>query len=706
MIVVIAEKPSVAKDIAKCLGASSKCDGYLEGNGYAVTWAFGHLVCLADASTYNEEWRVWSFKALPLFPEEFIYELINDPGVKKQFGVICKLFSSASEIVCATDAGREGEAIFRYIYDLSGCNKPVKRLWISSLTESAIKQGFACLKNGTDYDDLYYSAKCRNEADWLVGINATRALTCATGSKKPLSIGRVQTPTLAIVASRFIENRDFVPKPFFLPDVELSFMGNSFKASVKDARFDLRNECEGLIASIPDRVQLLKMNQSIVNEKPPLPYDLTSLQADANRLFHFKAQETLNIAQSLYETHKVLTYPRTASRYLGTDMVDPIKEKIERLSSAGLGDVANKVVSGLKTGFELFCFDDSKLTDHHAIIPTFENLDEINSLNKNERAIFNMVCLQLIMALCPVCTKKKTAYEFSENIVASGSVMVSEGWRALLNDEPDDDNDGEKERDYVLPSMNEGDWCDVTRKGVKDLLTKKPPLHSEASLLRMMEAAGKMVDDEQQRAAIKDCGIGTPATRAAVIETLKKRGFIEEKGNKVIPTELGLQVYSMVKDMKVSSPSLTGDWELRLNRMAEGKESASLFMGDIKVYTTSVVNEIVQLSAGIQLSKKVVGKCPLCGADLLDGQKSFYCSTWKKDGSGCSFVLWKCMGNKNLSEKDLLTLISGKTTGLIKGFKSKEGKEYSCKLKLVDGKLERVFDNKSSTNNLKKSKHG
>lgn len=683
MIVIIAEKPSVARDIASVVGANEKKEGWLEGNGYQVTWAFGHLIRLANAHEYDERYKSWNMQDLPIIPKPFSYELADDPAKKKQYNTIKRLFNDAEYIIVATDAGREGEAIFRYIYNFAGCNTPFKRLWISSMTESAIKEGLANLKNGRDYDFLYYSAKCRNEADWLVGINATRALTVSSHSRTPLSLGRVQTPTLAIIVKRFLENQAFQPTPYYVPDIILDYQGSCFKAQLKNSNFKSKEECNQAISLIPDMVTLNRKKTAESTEKAPLPYDLTSLQADANARYKFKASKTLDIMQALYEKHKMLTYPRTASRYLGTDMIDIVSKNILSLKCLPYDNI-NTCMDMLAKGINKACFDNSKLTDHHAIIPTFENLDKLDQLTNDELHIFDMVARQLIMALLPPCKKLKTSYEFSDNLFANGSIITFAGWRTLKIQEPKDDEQDEDQENTTLPDIQEGSQCKVAKKATVEKMTKKPPLLSESSLLKAMESAGQMIEEEELSAAIKECGIGTPATRASIIEALYDRKYIIEQKNKLIPTDLGIQIYNVTKSIPLASPKMTGDWECKLNKMAETNYSPDQFMREIKEYAKELTEVLPELGKAISTEPETIGTCPICGKKVVERKNVYSCIGNKQTDGDCSFVVWKLIRGVKISTAQATKLLKDKKTDLIKGFESKEGKKFDAYLILDD----------------------
>ena len=710
MKVILAEKPSVGKSIAACLGVSGKGDGYLEDNGYIVTWAFGHLVGLAEPETYlaNGGDGKWNLEDLPIIPEKFIYEpKLADGGTRKQFNTIKKLFNDADEIICATDAGREGEAIFRYIYDVIHCKKPVKRLWISSLTDVAIKKGFSDLHDGDEFLNLYESAKARAEADWLIGMNATRALTLSAGNGSGvLSIGRVQTPTLGMICNRFLENKNFIPKPFFTVNCELE-KGSKFFASLSD-RFDKKEDAELIISSISDSLTLSDKIQTEIKEKAPLPFDITSLQAEANRRFKFKAQKTLDIVQSLYEAKKV-TYPRTGSRYLGTDMIDEVAKKIGKLSSLQYSTAFVGCANSINNScINKTCFNDAKLTDHHAIIPTFENIsNDASDFNEDkkagiskedERKIYELITKQLVMALLPVCVKDKLTYEFSidndRKLTASGISIKEAGWRAIFEEVASEED--EREENQKLPNLQKGDVCSVISKNILSKMTQKPPLLTEASLLKKMESAGKDIDDSELSKAIKDCGLGTPATRAAIIETLFKRQYVVNEKNYLVPTDRGLSLFLLIKDYPVADVSMTGEWEMKLNKIADGDFSKGDFNEEIKVYTKNLTSNLSLIKAGSVAanvsSRPVVGKCPVCGKDIIEGQKSFYCSGYKKDDeNSCNFAVRKEIAGKAISSAQVKKLLLKGQTDLISGFTSKSDKKFDAFLTVEGNEVKIKF---------------
>ena len=695
MKVVLAEKPSVGKAIASVLGAKASKDGYMEGNGYIVTWAFGHLVGLA-APDYYLGHKEWKKEDLPIIPDEFVYlPILSDSGMKKQYNTIKRLFlaSETEYVICATDAGREGEAIFRYIYDTTGCKKKVKRLWISSLTEKAIKNGFSQLREGEEFDNLYDSAKARAEADWLVGDNATRALTLAVHNNQVLSIGRVQTPTLAMVCRRFIENKNFKPVPYFV--VRLGLQSSDAKAFCGSypQQFDDENAAKQFSEKIPPTLTVKDKTTTEVKEKAPLPYDITSIQADANKKLKFKAQKTLDIVQSLYEAKKV-TYPRTGSRYLGEDMIDVVASSLQNLSPLQYSESFSECVNSIdKSSMNKTCFNSSKLTDHHAIIPTFENVSDIvkdfpsgkTFSSEDSRQIYRMITQQLVMALLPVCVKDKVTYTFEEvdshPLTVSGTTVKTIGWRQLL-ETTDKEEDSEEEQ--KLPDMEIGTICPVVKKEVLRRETKRPPLLTEASLLKMMESAGKLIDDDKELSkAIKDCGIGTPATRAAVIEKLFARKYIASEKNSLVPTEAGLQLYEILKDHSICNVTLTGEWERKLNMMADGQFTKNNFAIEIEEYTRKLTSELLGVNAGaISASTESIGNCPVCGKNLKVYKNIAFCSGWRKDDeASCQFKFFTEVSGKKLTDKMIKTLLAGGTTEKVKGFKKKDGTTFEAALK-------------------------
>ena len=669
MKLIITEKPSVAQDIAAIFGVTEKGVGYLYNDEIKITWAFGHLVGLASPKTYG--FSAWKLEDLPMQPNPFIYEVSEDPGAIKQFNTIKHLLKEADEIICATDAGREGEAIFRYIYNACNCTKSFKRLWISSLTESSIREGFKNLKDGEEYDSLYFSAKARNEADWLIGMNATRALTLKSGSSTALSIGRVQTPTLAIICRRFLENKNSVKSKYYKVEATLVDQDTKFKTSVSKS-FETYQEATAVVDMIGKEITLSKREEKDITQLPPLLYDLTSIQADANRIYKVKAQKTLDTIQTLYEKHKLVTYPRTSSRYLGTDMKDIIAEKMPSLEILKLGTQFN---TALTNPIQNYCFDNSKLSDHHAIIPTFENYNKIQYLSELERSIFMLIVIQTVKSMQDKCIKRRLSYSFnidsSHSLKCSSSIIISHGWRILdsLTKKCSENEDIEDEEfTQALPNLIEGNQAVVLEKEVLEKETKAPPLLTEATLLREMEAAGKKIEDEYIRSAIKDCGIGTPATRSNIIETLFKRGYITSEKNRLIPLELGLDIFNLVKDLPIGNATLTGDWEYKLNKIASKQFDVEDFNREIAEYNKKLTE--VMKSSTLSNEKVLKINC-FCGKNILENQKYYLCNS-------CGFKLPKLLCGKTIDEKLILSLLRDKKTEVIHGLKNKEGKSFDA----------------------------
>lgn len=646
MIVILTEKPSVARDIAQHVGARNKHEGYLEGNGYQVTWAFGHLISLKEPEDYDPLLKKWSLNTLPFLPEQFELKLLDDKGVKKQFAIIKKLLKSADEIICATDAGREGELIFRYVLTMSQVKKTWKRLWLSSLTEEALQKAFKSLRDGKDYDPLYAAAKCRNESDWIVGLNATRNYTIRYGKGHQLwSIGRVQTPVLNLVVCRDNEIAHFKSKPFW----ELFTKYREVNFKYKGDRFSTKDEAQSLLIRIKDFPFVVHFVASKKEqEQPPLLFDLTELQKEMNRKFGMTAADTLQIAQTLYE-QKFITYPRTDSRYLTHDMksqvtktlaqMRPLKNKeIERLDLSQL-PFTNRIVN------------DKKVTDHHAIIPTGK---VPQTLPFESQRVFDAILTRLIAVFYPPCIKEITTIEGDANQVpfqAKGIRILSPGWTELYPKKSEDTKEKEEES-QELPLFVKGEkgpHVPFTKEGK----TKPPPHYNENSLLGAMETAGKQLEDENLKEAIKDKGIGTPATRASIIETLIKRKYIERKGKNILATDLGRTLIAFIQDPYLKSAELTGEWELKLKQIEAGKYSAAEFMQEIGQF----IKHSLLVSDIYQIKFDTYGECPLCKNPIIKGNKGYGCSKWKE---GCSFVLWKKYKETELNEGQIRTLLQKK----------------------------------------------
>jgi len=608
MKVIIAEKPSVAREIAKVFGATTKKDGYMEGKGYTFTWAFGHLLQLAAPQEYG--FYGWNVQNLPMLPGKFKLAirkvktkdgLVDDPGVRKQLDIIKSLFDEATEIIVATDAGREGELIFRYIYYFLKCKKPFKRLWISSQTDEAIKDGFRNLKPGTDYDTLFNSAHCRSQSDWLVGMNATQALSLSAGTRSVLSLGRVQTPTLAMICARYLENRNFIPEPFYQVSITVDKDGQTFRA-LNEEKFKNKEAAQLVIdqvrevgSGIPDGGHILSVEAKPRKEPPPLLHDLSSLQQEANKKKGFTADQTLTLLQNLYE-NKLVTYPRTGSRYIGDDVYAGIPALIEKLQDHP--EFGKQAVALSEAKLSKRSVNAKKVTDHHAILPTGETPYQ---LSPDRQAIYDMVAGRMLEAFHQDCIKEitKIIVQSGSNFIASGTVIGTAGWRAVFN-EPDEDK--KEEENGSLPKVKQGENLPVVEKALLGKQTKPKPLYNEASLLKALETAGKEIDDEELRYAMKDSGLGTPATRAAIIETLIKRDYVLREKKNLVPTSMGLSVYSVVKDHRIAQAELTGNWEKRLEEIRSGA-SVESFQEEIRAYTCDITREMLKAGKGMQLVK-------------------------------------------------------------------------------------------------------
>lgn len=634
MKVIITEKPSVARDIASVLKITGKKNGYIEGRGCAITWAFGHLVTLLEPGEYDPELRKWRLDSLPFIPDEFKLKLIDNQGIPEQFETIKRLCQEAEEIVCATDAGREGELIFRYILALSECeNKPIRRLWLSSLTPDAIQEAFKNLKDGHDYDALYAAAKCRSESDWIVGLNATRCFTVrhgrlASGDDRVLwSIGRVQTPVLAMIVQRDDEIAKFRAKPFW----ELTTKYRTVVFKYTGDRFEHPEKAQELLNKItgqPFNITGVAGKQK--KEQPPQLFDLTTLQREINKSHGLSAADTLAATQNLYES-KLVTYPRTDSRYLSADMKPRIPKIFQSLVKIRAEQIQSLDLSNLP--FTKRIVDDKKVTDHHAVIPTGIIP---GSIGANEQLVYNAITTQFIAAFYPVCVKKITTVNGESATVsfqAKGTVIIEPGWSVLFpkkKKKKKDSADGTDE-EQTLPEFGKGESGDhepATREGK----SKPPNYYNENSLLGAMEAAGKLVDDDTMREALKERGIGTPATRAAIIETLLRRNYIRREKKQIRATDMGHCLIALIHDPLLKSPEMTGEWEEKLKQIERGEAQAADFMGGIHDYTRG----LIESSTSTKLDTDRFGNCPLCGKEVIKGKTAYGCSGWKE---GCKFVL-------------------------------------------------------------------
>lgn len=611
MKVIIAEKPSVAREIAKVFGATTKKEGYMEGKGYTFTWAFGHLLQLAPPQEYG--FYGWNVQNLPMLPAKFKLAIrkvkskgmmIDDPSVKKQLDIIKGLFDEATEIIVATDAGREGELIFRYIYYYLKCKKPFKRLWISSQTDAAIKEGFRNLKPGTDYDTLFNSAHCRSQSDWLVGMNATQALSLSSGTRSVLSLGRVQTPTLAMICSRYLDNKNFVPQIYFQVAIQVDKDGQMFRAiaaesyKTKEEAQVILDKVEDVAAGFAQGGHILSVEAKPRKEPPPLLHDLSSLQQEANKRKGFTADQTLSILQNLYES-KLVTYPRTGSRYIGDDVFAGVPALIEKFKDHK--DFGKQATVLMSAKLNKRSVNAKKVTDHHAILPTGENAHQLTA---DQQAVYDMVVGRMLESFHQECIKEitKITVQSGAKFTASGTVISSAGWRAVFN-EPDEEK--KDEENTSLPKVKQGENLPVPNKAILEKQTKPKPLYNEASLLKALETAGKEIDDEELRYAMKDSGLGTPATRASIIETLIKRNYVLREKKNLVPTETGLSVYGVVKDQQIAQAELTGNWEKRLEEIRSGA-SVAAFQQEIQQYTRSITQELLKAGASIRVKQPAV----------------------------------------------------------------------------------------------------
>ena len=669
---IIAEKPSVARDIARIVGAKSKQDGYMEGNGYIVTWAMGHLIALAMPEAYG--FSAYKAEGLPIRPNPFQLvvrqvrkdkEYHDDPAALKQLKVIRSCFDKADRIIVATDAGREGELIFRYIYQYLDCHKPFDRLWISSLTDKAIREGLSNLKPGSSYDNLYYSAKARSEADWLVGINASRALSIAR--KGGYSLGRVQTPTLAMVCRRYIENRDFSSVPYWKLSVLTEKEGLLLKATGSK---DYENEASAQTALATLRSQSRLKVESVARQvghtAPPLLYDLTALQKDANRRHGFSADKTLSIAQSLYEK-KITTYPRTGSRYISEDIFEEVPALLRKIGKT------------LSNPLNRHSVDNAKVTDHHAIIPTGETP---TGLSTDEANIYNMVVTCFSEAFSSDSEEERMQVRFTDGtntFTWKACRQISLGWKAVQKSkevEAEKEEDGKEQILSSLPSLTEGEVLPLVSAEITEHKTKPKPLYTEATLLSAMENAGKEVENAESKKAMAECGIGTPATRANIIETLILRDYIRRDKKSIIPTEKGLAVYEIVKDKKIANAEMTGSWELALAAIEAGKMPSDKFSQGINSYVGTICEELLSLSS--EQKSYPVYRCPKCGQQSV----SIYAKVVKCRHETCGFHVFRDVCGIHLSEDNIRDLISSGRTPILKGLTSKAGKKFNARLVL------------------------
>lgn len=687
MKTIIAEKPSVAKEIAHIVGADKREEGYMQGNGYYVTWAFGHLVQPAMPETYGM--KGFHAENLPVIPAPFVlvprqvktengYKA--DAGVLAQIKIIGKLFDSSERIIVATDAGREGELIFRYLYAYLGCRKPFDRLWISSLTDTAIREGLLNLRDGKEYDNLYHAAKARSEADWLVGINGTQALTIAAG-RGTYSVGRVQTPTLGMVCERYWEHKHFESKPFWqvhfgVVDTDsgniLKFISANRwtdKATATDIYNKVKDTGSAIITKVVTKRKV---------EKAPLLYDLTTLQKEANSQHGFTAEHTLSIAQKLYEA-KFITYPRTSSRYISDDVFATLPKLFKNLENHSEYGEKVKLLPGSED-YSKNSVNAAKVTDHHALLIT-ENA--AIGLFKDEKIVYDMILCRMIEAFSADCIKDITSVtaqvDHDVEFGISGSIIRQTGWRALSLKEKNNSQDKDADatdnevKDQVIPNWQEGQHITLSGCTITEGKTKPKPLHTESTLLAAMETAGKEIEDDTMRQAMKDSGIGTPATRAAIIETLLKREYMVRQQKKLVPTEKGLALHSVVKNMAIANVEMTGKWEAELAKIERGEASADGFTHSIEGYTREITAEL--LGCDRLFSHKDSGcQCPKC----KHGTMQFFGKVVRCSNKECGMPVFKQVAGKLLTDSDITDLLTKGKTRTLNGFTSKQGKPFSA----------------------------
>jgi DNA topoisomerase III len=712
---VIAEKPSVGRDLARILpgpfekksGAGEKSERWLEGPDHIISWAVGHLVQLAEPDEYDEKYKKWRMADLPIVPPKFKL-VVRDERSQKQMSVVKTLLrrDDVDQVINACDAGREGELIFAYLFEKAGAKKPVQRLWLNSMTNDAMREGFKNLRDGEELSKLEDAARSRSEADWIVGMNATRAATIRLRSSfdGAVSLGRVQTPTLAILTRREEEIRAFVPEPYWLVDAVFDATGNRtyegrFHAGAQP-RIATAEEAEAVATAVRGQAgEITKLEKTTRKEKAPLLYDLTSLQREANTRYGFSARRTLAAAQRCYEEHKALTYPRTSSRYLTSDMVPELKEVAGHVGERPEYAKGAAYVTGLDLLPLGRVVDDAKVGDHHAIIPTNAS-HKIEKMGDDDRKIYDMVARRFLAVFHPEAVFENTRVEttVSEHVFRTrGKVLVVPGWRGVYGEEADEGGARDEEdegRDQSLPKLEKGESVDTRVVEVLSKETKPPRRYSDASLLGAMETAGKLVDDDELREVMKESGIGTPATRAAIIERLIDVGYVERDGRSLVPTEKGMNVIRLLGDHPLTSPSLTGDWEQRLAAIEAGEQQRKAFMADIAKFAEFTVGDLDAKLKDVRIPRANLGQCPICGNDIIENRKGYSC--WSREDPGCGFVIWKSKAGKNLAAAVAKELIArGKTQKPVTGFKGRSGRSFRARLALVqneEGRMRVEFD--------------
>jgi DNA topoisomerase-3 len=739
---VIAEKPSVGQDLARVLkGPFQKQEGWLEGPEHVITWAVGHLVQLAEPDEYDPKFKRWRMDDLPIVPERFKLA-IRDERSRKQMSVVTKQLGrkDVEEVVNACDAGREGELIFAYLYEKANADKPVMRLWLNSMTNAAMKEAFTSLRPASEFALLEQAARSRSEADWIVGMNATRAATIRLRSSfdGAVSLGRVQTPTLAIIARREEEIKAFKPEPYWLvdatfvapplesgqadgalangaqangaqvdgrqPDGETGEQGDGeriyrgrFHAGAKP-RIATEQEAVAIVEACEGKTgTITKLEKKEQREKAPMLYDLTTLQREANNRYGFSARRTLAAAQRLYEEHKALTYPRTNSRYLTSDMVEEIKPIAELVGKHAEYSKGAEYVSGLDLLPLGRVVNDEKVTDHHAIIPT-RSEHMLDRMGADDKRIFDMAARRFLAVFHPEAVFENTRVETTVPAGDSeedggyvfrtrGKLLLVPGWRGVYDQvaaEARPKGEEDEGADQQLPRLEKGEQVDTREIESARKETKPPRRYSDASLLGAMETAGKLVDDEELREAMKDSGIGTPATRAAIIERLIQVGYVERDGRALVASEKGLNVVRLLNEHALTSPDLTGEWERRLGKIERGEDSRKDFMGDIAGFAQETVKELDEKLKDVRIPRATLGPCPVCGHEIVENRKGYSC--WARNDPGCGFVIWKSKAGKTLSIPIARELIkTGYTARAVTGFKGRSGRSFRAHLAMNQG---------------------
>jgi DNA topoisomerase III len=725
---VIAEKPSVGQDLARVLkGPFKKQEGFLEGPDHVVTWAVGHLVQLADPDEYDPKFKTWRMPDLPIVPDKFKL-VVRDERSRKQMTVVTKQLGrdDVEQVVNACDAGREGELIFAYLYEKAKSTKPVQRLWLNSMTNAAMKEAFKELRPGSDFAKLEEAARSRSEADWIVGMNATRAATIRLRSSfdGAVSLGRVQTPTLAIIARREEEIRAFTPEPYWLVDATFAAGplagveengasgadgaadGGANQERTYSGRFHagtkprLASEAEAVViveACAGKQGTITKLEKKKQKERAPMLYDLTTLQREANTRYGFSARRTLSAAQRLYEEHKALTYPRTNSRYLTTDMVEEIKPIAELVGEQADYTKAAEYVTGLADLPLERVVNNEKVTDHHAIIPT-RSEHKVDRMGSDDKRIYDMAVRRFLAVFHPEAVFENTKIETTVPAGPSekdggyvfrtrGKLLLVPGWRGVYGEaaadaaKPEKEKAGEEDegKNQQLPRLEQGEEVETREIESSRKETKPPRRYSDASLLGAMETAGKLVDDEELREAMKDSGIGTPATRAAIIERLIAVGYVERDGRSLVASEKGLNVVRLLNKHALTSPELTGSWEHRLGKIERGEDSRKAFMGDIAGFAKETIAELDETLKDVKIPRAKLGPCPICGHEIVENRKGYSC--WARNDPGCGFVIWKSKAGKTLPIAIARELIkTGYTQRAVSGFKGRSGRSFRAHL--------------------------